>query len=214
MINIVQIDSIRTKLNNELIDFLKQEFNNNKLNLLPETYGTEKIFSSPLMGIARGDDPIFQKYKEILGAEHLNPLEMWLANDQDYISSSELSVISIVFPFTDQIRKEGNKPIMLPKLTLPAEIYTIARNFGNEFKSALAKKTIQFFERKGYKATSGLLSNAYSIIMKKKFYTTWSERYIAFAAGLGTLGLHEGLITNVGCNIRLASVITNAPLEI
>jgi len=201
-------------LNNELLSFLKEEFKNNTLNLLPETYGGGKIFSDPLIGVAKASDSIFQKYKELLGTEHLNPLEMWLANDQDYVSTSELSVVSIVFPFTEKIRKEGNNFIVLPKITLPAEIYTIARNYGNEFKREVVKKVINFFEIEEYKATSGLLSDAYSIIMKKKFYTTWSERYIAFAAGLGTLGLHEGLITDVGCNIRLASIITNAPLEV
>jgi len=36
----------------------------------------------------------------------------------------------------------------------------------------------------------------------------------AFAAGLGTFSLHEAFISEAGCNIRLASVITDAPLEI
>lgn len=201
-------------LNNELLNFVKEEFKSNILNLLPEEYGGGKIFSAPLIGVAKADDPIFQKYKELLGSEHLNPLEMWLANDQDYISSSELSVVSIVFPFIDKIRKAGNNPIEVPHITLPAEIYTIARNYGNEFKRELIKEVIDFFKSEGYHATSGLFSDAYSIVMKKQFYTTWSERYVAFAAGLGSLGLHEGLITNVGCNVRLGSIITDAPLEV
>jgi epoxyqueuosine reductase len=214
LVKIVEADSNGIMLNNNLLEFLKEEFTSSKLNMLPDAYGGGKIFATPLIGVAKANDPIFQKYKESLGTEHLNPLEMWLANDQNYVSTSELSVISIVFPFVDKIRKEGKNYLVLPRITLPAEIYTVARNYGNEFKRETVKNIIRFFEQKGFNATSGLLSDAYSIVMKKEFYTTWSERYIAFAAGLGTLGLHEGLITDVGCNIRLASVITNAPLMV
>ena len=37
---------------------------------------------------------------------------------------------------------------------------------------------------------------------------------MAFAAGLGTFSLHEGLITEAGCNVRFGSVITDAPLDV
>ena len=50
--------------------------------------------------------------------------------------------------------------------------------------------------------------------MKTQFASTWSERHVAFAAGLGTFSLHAGLITDVGCNVRIASVLTDAPLDV
>jgi epoxyqueuosine reductase QueG len=139
---------------------------------------------------------------------------MWLACGQKYISVSELAILSIVFPFDNKIRKEAKDGIKLKKMTVPKEIYTVARNFGNTFKREIIKDTIDYFKKGGYNAISGMLSDAYTIVMKGKFYTTWSERYIAFAAGLGTLGLHEGLITDAGANIRLASIITDAPLNL
>ena len=201
-------------LNDEVLRFLEEEFEINDLNYLPEEYGGGKIFEKPLIGVAAATDPIFQKYKESLGSEHLTPLEMWLACDQDYVSVSELCIISVVFPFTQTIRMKSINHVKLRRITIPAEIYMVARNFGNIFKLDIIEKLIYFFTEKGFDAASGMLSDAYSIVMKGKFYTTWSERYIAFAAGLGTLGLHEGLITEAGSNIRLGSIITNAPLEI
>ena len=201
-------------LNDEVLRFLEEEFEINDLNYLPEEYGGGKIFEKPLIGVAAATDPIFQKYKESLGSEHLTPLEMWLACDQDYVSVSELCTISVVFPFTQTIRMKSINHVKLRRITIPAEIYMVARNFGNIFKLDIIEKLIYFFTEKGFDAASGMLSDAYSIVMKGKFYTTWSERYIAFAAGLGTLGLHEGLITEAGSNIRLGSIITNAPLEI
>ncbi|MFX1476807.1 MAG: hypothetical protein ACFFCI_01625, partial [Promethearchaeota archaeon] len=41
-----------------------------------------------------------------------------------------------------------------------------------------------------------------------------SERHIAFAAGLGSFSLHEGFISEIGSNIRICSVITNASLDL
>ncbi|MBY9004901.1 MAG: hypothetical protein KGD73_13075 [Candidatus Lokiarchaeota archaeon] len=205
--------SIRLEMNDEILKFLKGEFESSELNRLPESYGGGKIFATPLIGVAQAGDPIFQRYKEIIGPEHLTPLEMWLACGQDYNRVSSLSTISIVFPFDKQIRNESINPIESRRMIIPPEIYTIARNFGNEFKRATILKTIKFLNEKGYDATSGMLSDAYTIVLKGKFYTTWSERYIAMASGLGTLGLHEGLITELGSNIRLGSIITNAPLK-
>ena len=39
------------------------------------------------------------------------------------------------------------------------------------------------------------------------FSSTWSERHAAYAAGLGTFGLCDGLITPLGKAIRVGSVV-------
>ena len=201
-------------INEEIINLLEIEFESSSFNKLPVKYGGGNIFNNPLIGISKGDDPIFQKYKTMVGPNHLTPLEMWMSCDQEPMESSDIRVLSIVFPFSDQIRKEGIKTIKSRRITLPAEIYTVARNYGNEFKKYIITRLSDYFKEKGYNAANSTQSNAYSIILKGQFYTTWSERYMAFASGLGSLGLHEGIITEVGCNVRLGSVITNAPLEI
>ena len=198
----------------ELYHYLKSFFETSKLNLLHENYGGGKIFSDPIIGVARGDDPIFQKFKEVVGPEHLTPLELWLAEGQENQSASNLRVISIVFPYVDKIRKESKNVKKLLTVTLPAEIYSVGRNYANSFKQETCKKIIEFFYEKNYKAVAGMLSESFTIIAKVNLYSTWSERHIAFATGLGTFSLHEGLITDVGCNIRLASVVTDAPLKI
>jgi ferredoxin len=194
--------------------FLKEEFEFNELNRLPEEYGGGNIFSQPQVGVAHGNDPIFFKFKELIGSEHYTPLEMWLASGQKQLPALDIKVVSIVYPFTDEIRKRSIAPLKLPKIILPTEIYSVARNFAKAFRNHTMEKIVEFFRRRGYQAISGKLSDAYTLVARKNFYSTWSENHIAFAAGLGTFGLHEGLITDLGCNIRLASVITNAPLNI
>ena len=45
----------------------------------------------------------------------------------------------------------------------------------------------------------------------RPYVTDWSERHVAYAAGLGTFGLSKGLITAKGMAGRIGSVITDAP---
>ncbi len=201
-------------LNNELLEFLDEFFSVSDLNKLHETYGGGRIFSSPIIGVANGNDPIFKKFKEVVGPEHLTPIEMWLASGQDSISPSKLRIISVVFPFSNEIREESRNAIQLSRIKLPAEIYSLGRNYANAFKAETLRQAIKFLIKRGYRAVAGMLSESFSIIVKGGFHSTWSERHIAFAAGLGTFSLHEGLITNLGCNIRLASIITNAPFKV
>jgi epoxyqueuosine reductase QueG len=201
-------------MNEELIQFLTRFFEASKLNRLPEKYGGEMIFSSPLIGVARGDDPIFQSYKEIIASDHLTPIELWLSEGFETLITSDLRIISIVFPFDDNIRKESYKVEKFLRVTLPAVKYCIGRNYANAFKKEVCRQAIEFFKFKGYRAIAAMLGNSYSLMYKNKIYSNWSERHIAFAAGLGTFSLHEGLITEIGSNIRLASIVTDAPLEI
>ena len=200
--------------NKEFLEHLKGFFVESNLNRLHKNYGEVPIFSSPIMGVANGDDIIFQKFNEVVGPEHLTPSQMWQACGEKLISQSELRVISIVFPFSEEIRKESSDIVKPSKVTLPAETYSVGRNYSEAFKAETLRQAIKFFIKKGYRAVAPMLSKVYSIILKNRFYSTWSERHIAFAAGLGTFSLHEGLITNVGCNIRLASLITDTPFKI
>ncbi|TFG15654.1 MAG: epoxyqueuosine reductase [Promethearchaeota archaeon] len=198
----------------ELKKYLIEFFDSSELNRLHKNYGGGKIFSDPLIGVASGDDLIYQKFKEVVGPEHFTPLEFWVLEGNQSIPASTLRIISIIFPFADRIRKESKNSIDLKRLKLPAEIYSVGRNYANEFKKETCRHIITFLENKGYKGIAGLLSKNFTIILKGTFYSNWSERHSAFAAGLGTFSLHEGLITEVGCNVRIGSVITDAPLKI
>ena len=201
-------------MNEDVKGFLEELFAGSELNRLPREYGGGCIFDAPLIGVSRGDDPIFRKYKEVVGPEHLTPAEMWIAAglpDEDDLAA-RLRILSIVFPYVRTIREEGKDAAVMP-----AEIYSVGRNYANEFMSAVLKAAVNYFEDTGYRATAGMSSPAFKVIVKGdpiRFYSTWSERHMAFAAGLGTFSLHEGLITEAGCNIRVTSVVTDAPLEV
>ena len=67
-------------MNEKVQQFLTDLFLTNELNRLPEQFGADRIFDPPLIGVSRGDDPIFNKFKEVVAPEHLTPLEMWTAD--------------------------------------------------------------------------------------------------------------------------------------
>ena len=203
-----------TDLNRNFKQFIEQLFDVNELNRLPEQYGGGRIFDTPIFGVAKGDDPIFLKYKDVVGPRHLTPVEMWVQSGlpQNRDIAGQLLILSIIFPYVDRIREESKTA-----QKMPAEIYCVGRNFANAFMDDVLERTVAFFQKKGFQATSGMRSPAFQIIVNEdllKIYSTWSERHTAFAAGLGTFSLHEGFISEIGCNIRIASVITDAPLKV
>ena len=200
-------------MNRDVENFLEDLFAANELNRLPDRFGGGRIFDRPLIGVSGGDDPIFLKFKDVVGPKHLTPAEMW---EQSGLPVEEnlaarLRIVSIIFPYVELIRRESKSTV-----EMPAEIYSVGRNFANAFMDDVLEKTVAFFQGKGYRAASGMRSPAFQIIVNENpvsVYSVWSERHMAFAAGLGTFSLHEGFISKVGCNIRITSVITDAPFE-
>ena len=52
-------------IDRELKLFLNEWFASSELNRLHENYGGGRIFSDPIIGVAKGDDPIIEKFKEV-----------------------------------------------------------------------------------------------------------------------------------------------------
>jgi len=184
-------------MNKQLKLFLDGVFASNELNRLPQMFGGDRIFSAPLIGVSCGDDDLFEKLKEIIGPEHLTPSDMWTQRGlpEDESLAKRLRILSVVFPYARIIREEGEKNIE----DVPPEIYCVARNFANQFMDAVLEQIVGYIQTKGFRAISGVKSGAFQILTKEtpfRIYSNWSERHIAFASGLGTFSLHEGLITN------------------
>ncbi len=200
-------------MNNALRTFVEEIFSTSKLNRLPVEMGGGRIFSPPLLGVARGDDPIFDKFKEVVHPRHLPPAEMWNSSGLPEAPDrgARLRAVSIIFPFDGLIRQAGKE-----SREMPPEVYCLARNWANAFQREALQRTVTFFEDKGFRAVAGSLSPAYELLAKEapRIASTWSERHLAFAAGLGSFSLHEAFISEAGCNIRLGSVLTDAPLEV
>jgi epoxyqueuosine reductase len=155
-----------------------------------------RIFDQPLFGVAAADDPLFGELKDanVVGSQHLSPKE-WLASSK--------SVISYFLPFTKRVR-EANR-----LLGLPATEWLYGRIEGEMFNIALRELIVQRFSDTGADAVAPALDARYKVTNRR---SNWSERHVAYIAGLGTFSLSCSLITKQESAGRLGSVVVGADL--
>ena len=166
----------------------------------------EKAWSEPLVGFAAGDDPIFQQYKEeLIGSFHWTPLEIFnLAFPDLSVKAEELTVVSWILPHREAIKEDLRR-----RSKNPSEKWIRARIYGEEFKEELRKHLAASLAESGHPAVAPILSPNFKMESSGPFgmASTWSERHAAYASGLGTFGLCDGLITEKGKAIRCGSVV-------
>jgi epoxyqueuosine reductase QueG len=168
-----------------------------------------QIFVEPLFGYASAGDPFFVEVKKtnVIGDHFMAP-EEWLPGAK--------TVISVFLPFTAQVR-EANRQ----NLSWPADEWLHARIEGQAFQLKICRYAEELLNKGGFAALapmtdSRLCSKSPTINDKNEhaYHTSnWSERHVAYTAGLGTFGLSKGLITRKGVAGRLLSIITAAPFE-
>ena len=165
----------------------------------------EPAWAEPLVGFSRGDDPLYKQYKEVVGPFHWTPLEAFqLAFPETAVRPEELTVISWILPQTEATKRDNRT-----ERVYPAERWARSRIFGEEFNSKLRRHVAGALCDAGYEAIAPMLCPQWTSIESERYVyaSTWSERHAAYASGLGTFGLCDGLITPVGKAMRTGSVV-------
>ncbi|MDR2391346.1 MAG: epoxyqueuosine reductase [Planctomycetota bacterium] len=166
--------------------------------------GLRLFDSSPLIGVAAIDDPLFLEMRkpEAVGSHFRLPRE-WLPGAS--------SVISYFLPFTKRV-VESNR--LDPEWPSPEWLH--ARIEGQRFINALSRHVMKRLSNAGFQTVVPALAPEFSswsgVAMmpgREKSYTSnWSERHVAHVAGLGSFGLSAALITRKGTAGRVGSVVT------
>ena len=165
----------------------------------------EKAWGDPLVGFSRGDDPIYQDFKEHVGPFHWTPMEIFtLTFPNRKVAAEDLSVISYILPHTERTKLDSRK-----ETAYPSERWARVRIFGEEVSNKLRKRVVEVLGEKGIQAVAPLNSPLWERKASDRFVfsSTWSERHAAYASGLGTFGLCDGLITPRGKAMRCGSVV-------
>lgn len=169
------------------------------------------IFEEPLIGFADGDDPLFLKYKEIgvIGDFHFTPREAIEKHVREELNTElrfdDVSVISWVLPFSKTVRISNRKMIDGPSLE-----WNHGRWHGEALNERLARYVVSLLQARSYAALApGKSSFFRSVLLNNGLASVWSERHIAYAAGLGTFSLTDALITQKGLAMRCGSVVAN-----
>ena len=165
----------------------------------------DRAFENPLVGFSNGADSLYERYKEVVGPYHWTPKEIFdLTFPETQVQSGDLTVISWILPQTELTKRDNRK-----ETVYPSERWARARVFGEEVNVKLRRAMVSALESKGNLAVAPVLSPLWERKPSDRFIlaSTWSERHAAYAAGLGTFGVCDGLITPRGKAMRCGSVV-------
>jgi len=179
-----------------------------------ESFGGEPIFDQPLVGFADSDDPLFAEYKKVVYELHLSPKEMLTLHLAETLKDeapqlADVSVISFVLHINRNTLSSNAQQKEGPSLR-----WNHTRWKGQDFITGLSTYLVSLLEAMGAHALAPEISPYFKILQVSDGFTSnWSQRHIAYAAGLGTFSLNEGFITSKGLAMRCGSVAAGIKLQ-
>ena len=165
----------------------------------------EPAWDDPLVGYSQGDDPLHAAYKEHVGPFHWTPWEIFHQTfPQAGAAPEELTVICWILPQTATTRADNGRETLYP-----AERWARSRVYGEAFNDRLRQHLVRALAAAGHEAVAPVLAPGWETRPSERYHlaSTWSERHAAYASGLGTFGLCDGLITPRGKAMRVGSVV-------
>jgi epoxyqueuosine reductase QueG len=180
-----------------LTRFLAELVATDPRNVLPEEDNVP-IWEAPVVGIAAASDALFATLKQpgVVGPIH---------EDAEYWLHGAKSVVSFFLPFSRAVKKSYSKRSRLPSLE-----WVSGRQNGEVFVNVARRALGQYLQSQGGRTVVPNLDLRYQAI---DLIPMWSERHVAFIAGIGTFGIHAGLLTEKGAAGRIGSVVTDLVLE-
>jgi hypothetical protein len=182
--------------NEDVVAFVRDLVAKDFRNALPEGENPP-IWDPPLVGFAAAEDPVFARLQdpEVVGSSHRLP-EEWLPGAR--------SVVSVFLPFSEPIHKAYKKDSRYSAIEFASGKWN-----GSKFLNVIRRGLERFFREHGGQALAPNIDARYDSDGWRPF---WSERHVGFAAGIGTFGLQDAMITERGAYGRLCSVITTLAL--
>jgi epoxyqueuosine reductase len=159
--------------------------------------GGLRLYDPPLATVAAAGDPLFEglRAEAAVGAAHLGP-GAWL--------SEARSVVSFFFPFSADVRRSNRAP------GWPSTEWLYGRIEGEALVRAAVDSAVASLRAAGRLALAPASDPRFRIVDRR---SNWSERHVAFIAGMGTFSLSRSLITEAGSAGRLGSLVTDLELE-
>ena len=203
-------------LTKEIIcQIIQEAYNDSPLNHfrqigLPE----EPMWQPPIIGCAAGSDELFRFFQKDIGHFYWSPAEAFAKKYSGSVTGSPireeyLTVVSVGFAQTDATKKVQAEAEGMPSLR-----WFVTRGEWEAFMTDFCTRTEAGLEAVGIRASAVDLIPDFKRMISPQYgmASTWSHRHTAYAAGLGTFGLSEGLITRRGKAMRFTSLILEARL--
>jgi epoxyqueuosine reductase QueG len=154
-------------------------------------------YRQPLVGFVAADEPDFSRLGRLIGGEHLTPADLL---------PGARSVVSFFLPFSKDTAIANTK-----------EPERVAREWGlayaetNALIGVVTGRLIEVLKKAGIQAAAEPATGNYD---ETTLRSNWSHKSIAVLAGLGSIGLHQMVITDSGCAGRFGSLVLDAELPI
>ncbi|MDO4983394.1 MAG: epoxyqueuosine reductase [Eubacteriales bacterium] len=160
----------------------------------------QTVFGSPLVGFADAGSEYFANIKAVTNVHHAHP--------RDILPDAGI-VIAYYIPFTKELAETNDNKAACtdPESDFEhcSEKWARAYIELNALMADMNEALADFVRSLGYAAAVPAEATKFdpSILM-----SYWSQRHIAFAAGLGTFGMNNMLISKKGCCGRYNSIVT------
>ena len=197
--------AIRAEIINEARRFVRED-PSNRLDLdgLP-------IYDKPLVGFVAGNESVFKKLKTVIGDFHLTPYEAMRhaasLRGVETPPEESIGVIAFVLPMYKETVKDN-----AGMSDRPSRRWVHGKYYGEKLRDKLISHIISFLNQKGWLAISPDTEvDSYKVTLDPRvgYSSNWSQRHVAYAAGLGTFGLTDGLITEAGVAQAIGSIVVN-----
>jgi epoxyqueuosine reductase QueG len=200
------------ELRNRIFDLIEETVAQSPLNSI-EAINVPRIFEEPLMGVADGQDRLFEDYKTIIGDFHQTPREILLrrSHETGVELGPDIRVVCWALPFSRQIKAANQGKEVWPSIH-----WAYGTRFGEELNNELRRVVESFLTGLGIAAVAPVAEAHWRRIedLPGGHTSNWSERHALYAAGLGTFSLNDGFITEKGMAMRCGSVVLNAALPV
>ncbi len=183
-------DAIKQKIAFEIRDFIKRNSG------AASSSGISTIWGVPLVGFADAAHPYILALKNIISPSHSIPT--------DVLDDASI-ILAYYVPFTKELAKTNSK-----NNRLASPEWALAYEQTNAMFGELNMHLVEYLISMGYKAA---VSKETMTFDRNKLISNWSHRHFAYAAGLGTFGLNNMLVTKNGCCGRYFTIVTNLDAE-
>lgn len=145
----------------------------------------------PIVRYADAESEYILNLKKTISSTHMLP--------KDVLNSAKVVIVYFV-PFTKKLALSNIKG------NTPSLKWAVAYEQTNAMFTQLNDFLVKKIRELGYNAK--ICKEAFTFD-RKKLISNWSHRHFAFAAGLGTFGINNMLITKKGCCGRLNSIVSD-----
>lgn len=158
---------------------------------------TAPIRRRPLVGFADAGHPGLRRLRELVDPEHFMP--------GDFLERATV-VVSYFLPFIKPVG-DGNVAGRMASNEW-AQAYLVT----NRLAARLNLHLVALLAESGYRAAAPDPART-GLLGADRLWSRWSQRHLAYFAGLGTFGLNNMLIGAEGCCGRYFSIVADLPAK-